>query len=400
MIFRELSKEEYEMFLKNCQLKTFFQDNKMDNYSKLNNVKSYYVGIENNGKIIAATRLTATKTLFGKYFFNAPRGLLVDYNDYNVLKFFVSKLKKYIKKRSGYVLKIDPYIEYKSRDINGNIIPGIDNTKIVNDLKKIGFIHNGFTRGYDLSGQGRWYFVLNLKNKSIFDINKSMKPNHRNIIKKAGKYGIEVKEISYDELSTFKYITQNTSDRIGFTDKSLVYYQTMYDSFKDSVKFLIAYLNVEKYKQKLREELSDNTSRYEKTIDKESGKAKEILVTINGLKKRLDECAKYKNNYIPVSCAMFMLYGNEVDYLFSGSIDEYKNLYAQYLIQWYMINYAVSHNYEKYNFFGISGIFDKNDKEYGVYEFKKGFGGNVVELIGDFYLPISLLYKIKKILKG
>ena len=64
-----------------------------------------------------------------------------------------------------------------------------------------------------------------------------------------------------------------------------------------------------------------------------------------------------------------------------------------------MIKYAIENNYKKYNFFGISGIFDKKDSEYGVYEFKKGFGGVVEELIGDFYLPTSILYKIKRIIK-
>lgn len=399
MKFRELSIDEYKKFIKNYKNSNFFQDDRMDNYSKFKGYISYYVGVEDNKNIVAAARLLAKKSKFGKYNFSSPRGLLVDYNNFELLEFFVNNLKKYIKTKNGLVLKIDPYIIYKSRDIEGSETKEINNSNIVNNLKKLGFIHGGFTRGYDLSGQGRWYFVLNLENKSLDDIQKGMKANHRNIIRKAEKYGVEIKQIEYNDLPTFKHITEDTSARIGFSDKSLVYYQTMYDSFKDEVKYLIAYLNVDKYKEKLKEELEINQNKYKLLSDTTTGKAKELKITIDGLIKRLDESNHLKEKQIPISCAMFMLYNGEVDYLFSGSLSEYKNLYAQYLIQWHMIKYAIENNYKKYNFFGISGIFDKKDSEYGVYEFKKGFGGVVEELIGDFYLPTSILYKIKRIIK-
>ena len=399
MKFRELSIDEYKKFIKNYKNSNFFQDNRMDNYSKLKGYISYYVGVEDNKNIVAAARLLAKKSKFGKYNFSSPRGLLVDYNNFELLEFFVNNLKKYIKTKNGLVLKIDPYIIYKSRDIEGSETKEINNSNIVNNLKKLGFIHGGFTRGYDLSGQGRWYFVLDLENKSLDDIQKGMKANHRNIIRKAEKYGVEIKQIEYNDLPTFKHITEDTSARIGFSDKSLVYYQTMYDSFKDEVKYLIAYLNVDKYKEKLKEELEINQNKYKLLSDTTTGKAKELKITIDGLVKRLDESNHLKEKQIPISCAMFMLYNGEVDYLFSGSLSEYKNLYAQYLIQWHMIKYAIENNYKKYNFFGISGIFDKKDSEYGVYEFKKGFGGVVEELIGDFYLPTSILYKIKRLIK-
>ena len=38
-----------------------------------------------------------------------------------------------------------------------------------------------------------------------------------------------------------------------------------------------------------------------------------------------------------------------------------------------------------------SGIFEKSAEDYGVYEFKKGFTGNVVELVGDFYYYVRPL---------
>lgn len=74
------------------------------------------------------------------------------------------------------------------------------------------------------------------------------------------------------------------------------------------------------------------------------------------------------------------------------------NFNAQYLIQWEMINYAVKNHYKRYNFYGITGNFDKNNKDYGMYEFKKGFNGYVIQLIGELQLPITYHYKLHHLL--
>ena len=63
-----------------------------------------------------------------------------------------------------------------------------------------------------------------------------------------------------------------------------------------------------------------------------------------------------------------------------------------------MINYAKEHNYQTFNFYGIDGDFSKESKNYGLFDFKRGFGAEVVELIGEFDLvidkPMYILYNI------
>jgi lipid II:glycine glycyltransferase (peptidoglycan interpeptide bridge formation enzyme) len=94
-----------------------------------------------------------------------------------------------------------------------------------------------------------------------------------------------------------------------------------------------------------------------------------------------------------LSAAMFMLYGDEIVYLFSGSDEKYMRDYnAQYLIQWHMIKYAADHGFKRYNFYGIHGLPDDNCPD-GIYDFKKGFTtdetGRVIELIGTFEAPLD-----------
>ena len=96
---------------------------------------------------------------------------------------------------------------------------------------------------------------------------------------------------------------------------------------------------------------------------------------------------------------MFILYGDEIIYLFSGSYAEYMQFCGQYRLQWEIIKYAADHNYKRYNFFGIQDVFNPNGKDRGVYEFKKGFGGYVEELLGAYELSLSPINTLFNILK-
>lgn len=395
MEFRELNEKEFVSYLTKSELDSFMQSPKMD----IKGVCAYYVGVIKNKKVVAAARLTARTNRFGYNYFYSPRGLLLDYNDEELLSFFTREIKKFIKSKRGYVLHIDPNILCKSRDANGQVTGEYDNTNIVEILKKHGYIHAGYTVGYDTRYQVRWQYVIDLENKTFEEVVKDFKPHHLSKIKKAEKFGIIVKDIEYDDLPTFKRITEQTSKLIGFSDRSLEYYQEMYKSFGKDVRFLIAYLDVVEYKKQITEELDGYNKKYDKFYNKENNSAKEVKKNIDSLTNRLNEISKYDEDMIPISASMFMLYGDEVIYLFSGNVDKYNNFYAQYLIQWLMIKYAVENKYKKYNFYGIKGDFSTGKNADGVYEFKKGFGGHVEELIGDFYLPINWFYYFNELVR-
>jgi len=403
-----LDKLQFEEFAENHPYGNFLQSSKMESAYQLNNWKVTYLGLVESEQIEAATLLLSMESRIGKNYFYAPRGLLVDYSNKPLLSTFISELKKYIKANNGYVLKFDPIVPRFERDIDGNKVEkGFNNEWIVKTLGSLGCRHYGYTRGTDVSKQVNWVFELDIKNKTSEDIFKNFKPNVRNNIKKVQKYGIKIEELPYENLDLFKKITQDTSDRIGFADKPLEYYQEMYKNFKpdDQVKFLLAKINLNDYLATLNDELQQNKQKLEETPDKFSkrGVREQLSKDIDALNKRISETENLKKTdgeELILSGAMFMLYGGEVTYLFSGNYDKYMNFNAQYAIQWYMIQEAVNKNMFKYNFYGISGIFDRKDPDYGVYEFKRGFNGYAVEYIGEFDLVVDrLVYSILNLKK-
>ena len=109
--------------------------------------------------------------------------------------------------------------------------------------------------------------------------------------------------------------------------------------------------------------------------------------------KRLAEVEGYakKGDVLPAAASMFVSHPNEVVYQYSGSLEEYKPFYASALIQYEaMLHLCVEQGVSRYNFYGISGVFDDpNDEGRGVLEFKQGFNGYVEQMVGKFTLPVD-----------
>ena len=146
-MLEELTKEEFNEYASKHPLNMFFQSSYWGELKSITGWKHFMVGIKNDGKIEAATLILGKKIpIFNRYIYYAPRGFLIDYNNTELLKKFTLEVKKYLKKKKGIFIKINPYLIYQERDINGDIVEnGIDNKNVVEELKKLGFIHTGFT---------------------------------------------------------------------------------------------------------------------------------------------------------------------------------------------------------------------------------------------------------------
>lgn len=399
MKFQEITEKEYQNFWENHPLKTFLSAPEISKLREKSGWITYFVGVKENKKIVAASMLLAHKRHFGKYEFYSPRGYLMDFKNKELLTFFTSELKQYIKDNKGYVLRIDPYVIYKQRDIDGNIVEGgEDNSDVVENLLKLGYRKIA----EENMEQVGWMFSLDLEGKTIDQIYKEMKPNTRNTIRKAEKFGITVNEIAYDELDKFQSIMEETGARKGFHVRKLSYFQEMYKLFhdKNEIKYFITELDLKAYIERLTKEKREKEEKLSSLSDAKynEGQKKNLNNEITSIEKRITESNKIRKDtgkdVITLSGSMFMLIQPEVIYLSSGNYEEYMNFNSQYLIQWELIKYGIENGFKKHNFYGIPAHINEHPKDYGIYEFKRGFNGYVEELIGEFALPITWHYKL------
>lgn len=407
MKLKIISEKEFKKFAdKNPEI-TFYQTISWAHLKKKNGWVAHYLGLEKDNKIIAGSLiLSKTLPIIKKKMFYAPRGFLLDYKDKEVLKEFTKQLKEYAKKEHAIFIKIDPYVEYKEHDNNGNVVEdGLNNSICVENLKSLGYKHFGFNLMQDTL-QPRWMHVIETEDKTLDDVMKDMESKTRQILRKNERSGIHTREISKEELPLFKDIMQHTSDRREFIDRPLSYYESMWDSLHNDgiLKILVAEIDFLEFEKNTKEELETNEKelkeriyKHENNILKMNSKKyeqnnKKNEQEIERLKKQLEKIKDYKEKYGNkklLGGILFLIYGNEVLSLHGGTLDDVMQFQSAYTIHFAGVKRAVENGYKRYNFYGITGDFRKENPLYGLYLFKKSFGGHVVELIGEFDYIIS-----------
>ncbi len=414
MKFKKITEEEFMEFATTYKNRHFWQTAQMGVLREKVGWKREYVAAIDEQGIVAAAMLLAYPTIMNFQIYQSLRGFLIDYHNKELNIFFLSELKKYLKEHKCLYFSVDPYLPYVERDMNGNMIEkGFKNEDIVSMFSDLGFIHKGFTKGFRKDEEPRWMFVLPLANKDKDTLLKEMEQQTRWSINRSLKYGVEVHELSMDELDVFAQLMQHTGERRGFSSRDTSYYEEMYKAFGgEHVKYMVAKLkikdlieNEKNMLHKEKEELKQVEASLQETPNSKKflKKQKVLLENIGIYQKKIIEAERLlieEGEELILAGAMFILYGDEVLYLLSGAYDKYMKFLAPYAIQWHMIQYAVEHGYQIYNFYGTSGIFDESAEDYGVYKFKRGFGGHVVELVGTFVIPIhKFWFAIYKALK-
>ena len=413
MEFVEISEQEYFDFQKKHEYQNFMNSVWAMKLKLKKGWDVSYYGIKDNNHLLVATTLASIPVMKRHRYVVAQRGFLVDYRNKEIFAFFMEKLKVHLHKMNCLYFHIDPYICYQERDKEAQVIEGgFNNKDIVENLKQMGFEHLGFSVGHGNIYPSRWMFALSLVGKNRETLLANMHQQTRWSINKTLREGICVRELTIEELPLFSAIMEHTSQRRKFENYDETYYKTFLEAYGEHAKLLLAYLDVDKHIEKIEVEKSEaledlnktETKLLETPNNKKMKKRKNVLIeAIELYDKKIDKALKMKQekgNEIPLAASIFVMLGEEVTYLFSGSYDEYKKYNAPYALQWHMLQYALDYGYKKYNFYGTSGDFRKEAEDYGVYEFKKGFDGQVEELIGDFILPIKkYTYKLYKAIK-
>lgn len=409
MKFVELNEKEYQAFASHHCYASFQQTPMMKQAKQYANIEGIYLGVKENEEVIAASLFVITP-VFKKYvYYYASRGLLMDYSNLKLLTFFIQNLKKYCHDHRGLYVRIDPNVELNERDINGNLIEnGYNNQAIVKTLTQCGLKYCGANIGFDARRQMRFMFVLDLENKTEEQLLKEMDQQTRWSVNKTLKMGVEVKEIT--DFEVFKKVMTHTSERRGFEDREDAFYLGMKDAYGDSFKMLSAVINTHQYEELMRQDLEVQTKELAEVDEmlsqqpqskKFNRKRKVVLEAIDIAHKRIAEANQLKQygDECVLAVATFICVGKEVVYFTSGAYDHLMKYNGPYAIQWHMLRYALENHYTRYNFYGCSGDFRKEAEDYGVYEFKKGFNGKVIELVGDFILEVNPAFKIYNAIK-
>ena len=357
----------------------------------------YYIGLKDKNTIVATALLLKKNLLMGYSYFYIPRGFNIDYNNEELIKIFSLKIKKFCKEKKGIFFRIDPDIKLHTIDENACEIEGTNNYKLVNFLESIGYKHRPLTKYFETM-QPRFTFRIDLK-PSIEEIEKKYSTTTIQRIKKAKKCGVTVEIGTKEDIKEFNRLMKMTEERQGFYSHDDKYFSSFYDVFSKNnhVTLYLGKIDIKKIELNLKTELNKLNEEYKiiENLDnkKSVGQKKELIKNINSINEQLDFFKDKPKNTIVVSSYLIVHYGNKSWALYAANDMNYKRLYANYLVYEKQIQDSKKRGIEIFDVFGTIGEPTSDSQLVGLHDFKKKWGGEYTEFIGEFdYITNKFMY--------
>ncbi|MBE0687632.1 MAG: peptidoglycan bridge formation glycyltransferase FemA/FemB family protein [Anaerolineaceae bacterium] len=90
-----------------------------------------------------------------------------------------------------------------------------------------------------------------------------------------------------------------------------------------------------------------------------------------------------------LAAVIIYFFSGKAYYVYGMSSEKNRNLMATYLLQWKAIQRARKKNCKIYDFWGAPDELNENDRMWGVYKFKLGFGGTFIKTVGAWDFPVN-----------
>ena len=403
-----LNEEKYENFLKKQKKSHFLQSYAWGQLSKVKkNLTPHYLGLIDEEENILATALILEKHLPLNYsYFYCPRGYVIDYENKELLTTMTKEIIKFAKSKKAIFVKIDPDLIYKDYNYQNEEqkLP-YDINKIFETLKSLGYKHQGFTKNFETM-QPRYTFRIDL-NQSLEEIENHFSKTTKQRIAKAKKLDTYVEIGNEEDIKEFYHLMMLTETRKDFVSYNEDYYKTLYDIFNggqnSKATLFLGKVDIDKTLTKIKDNLKainnqisilpiDNLSKSAKN------KLKELTRQKENCNKEIEKYEKYKKDYgnnLTLSAHMIVEYADKAWVLYAGNHNILTETYVNYYTYEQHIKYCKEKGLKVYDQFGTIGDLSKDNPRYGLHEFKRKFGGDYVEFLGEFdYITNKPMYFI------
>lgn len=380
---------EYDEFVRIFPSTLFMQT---PSWSKVKSAWEHdFVGLYSKEKLICGAMILKRNLFLGKKLFYIPRGLVIDYKNKELLKEFVTSLKKYAKENGAIDIKIDPFICFSEDNIqNIKKNKGIETRKsfskntseIVKNLEEFGFIHGGYKKEVNAYIQPRYTMAISLKNTNEQfyekeELRRTFPKNTRNYI---GSYHDERGvEFSYstnpEDVKDLVSVLHCTEERQHIALRSEGYFKKVMECFPENAVLFFARVNIDKYIKFLKNDMKEHENK------------KEFC------EKQIKEAENIKKEFGPKPLAGATIVmmptcktGTKVaSFLYAGTNTKVlPSLKITNGLMFYRLCYCLDKGCDYCDLGGIDGSLEDH-----LATFKSKFNPNVLELVGEFDLIIN-----------
>lgn len=341
---------------------------------------------DDEDNIIAAAQVLTRKGLW-----YVPRGPILDYNNKELLGFFLTNLKKFAKTKQAKLVKLDIPIAVKDEKLANFKDVDVDrsNDELIKTFKSYGYNHKGFSLDMSSTIQPRFNTVTKLE-QPVPDL---FSKDTRRLIRDADKKFVEVRRCGKENLDDFLFALACTEKRKNISLRGREYFENLLDTFGDNALLYISYINVEKALKKCHnrkenlekeiEELGEKSPKKKRTLEEQVAGTDKLIALFNGLE------IEDKSKDQVISAAITIAYGNHAEIIYAGMNEDFAKLPAQYKVFSDTMKKAQEMGISEVSMGGIEGSL--NDSLLG---FKSKFSPNIVEYYGEFDLVISHVFNL------
>ncbi|MFL7790544.1 MAG: lipid II:glycine glycyltransferase FemX [Anaerolineae bacterium] len=287
------------------------------------------VGLAHEGKLVAGAQILYRRLPAGAgCLAYVPKGPLVDWEDETQIKALVSALDRAVRAQGAIALTIEPDL---TEDAHGERLQAL-----------------GFSPSPLDSVQPRRTIVVDIAHNED-EILAAMKQKTRYNIRLGARKGVIVREATEIDLPVFHALMAATGERDEFGIHTPAYYETVYHLFapRGWARLLLAEAEEE-----------------------------------------------------PVAAVMVFALPPRSWYFYGASSNAHREKMPTYLLQWEAMRWARSLGCTTYDLYGVpdedeealeAQFMQRSDGLWGVYRFKRGFGGRLVRSVGAWdrvYAPI------------
>ena len=405
---KNIEKEQFDSYVENHKTKShFLQSLSWGEFAKIKKgLTPHYLGLVNEeDELVGATLLLEKKLPMSYTYFYAPRGFVIDYNKKEIVREMTKKVVEFAKAKKAIFVKIDPDLIKTQFNYLNEEKQNPQYETLFNTLKEAGFKHLGFTKNFETM-QPRYTFRIDL-NQSLEEIEEHFSKTTKQRIAKAIKLDTEVTIGTKNDVKEFYHLMTLTENRKDFISYTQDYYETLYEIFNGNpsskATLFLGKVHINKTIKALEKNLKninnqisilpiDNLSKSAKTKLTELTKQKE------NINKEIEKYIEYKKQYgqdITLSAHMIIEYGDKAWVLYAGNHNIMSETYVNYYTYYEHIKYCKNKGIKVYDQFGTIGDLSKDNPRLGLHEFKKKFGGDYVEFIGEWdYITNKPMYFI------
>lgn len=396
---------EYHEFVQAQENRTLFQTPEWGEVKASGEWKRDVLFVMNDSHqpVAAAMILYRPLPVVKQYLAYAPRGIVTDYHNEQQFSEVIDTLKKYLKQKSVFSLKIDPEIPWRERNNDFSMVEdGFNNEKIRQMLGRVGFISKPLDLGF--SGiQPQMTMVVHLKDEGK-GIIQQFNSKERYKVNFAQKKGVVCYRGSIEDMDDYEYLNKITAERDQYIARSQEYLTTIYQTLHpyDMMDIYFAKLDYRLAKKFAQERIVQATADIErmdsqiastqnqKKIDNLSKQKATAQQNIEKYHRELEELDSLIDQYPEgklLSGAIVATYGDTAYYLYGANITEEAGLNANKALQtWIMQKLYDEKGIRKYDMYGVAS---NTEDHTGITQFKQSFDPELVEYIGEFDLPIN-----------